>query len=67
MLCEEIEHHVKEEEKPVEGYFAQARTADIDLVELRDRMLSRKQELQAQAENEGLPPAELAAVEPQPS
>ena len=62
VLCEEIEHHVKEEEKPAEGMFAQCRQAEVDLVELRDRMAARKQELMAQAENGGLPAAKLAAV-----
>jgi len=62
VLSEEIEHHVGEEEKPGEGMFAQARDADIDLVELRDRMAARKEELMALAETEGLPPAQLSAV-----
>ena len=65
VLSEEIEHHVKEEEAPSEGMFAQARKADVDLVELRDRMLARKEELKAQAENGGLPPAEPSVVNPQ--
>ena len=63
VLSEEIEHHVKEEEKPVDGFFAQVRKADLDLVALRDQMLARKQELEKQAENGGLPPAKLTAVE----
>jgi hypothetical protein len=63
VLSEEIKHHVKEEEKPVEGFFAQVRKADLDLVELRDRLLARKQELEKQAESGGLPPAELTAVQ----
>ena len=63
VLCEEIEHHVKEEEKPSEGMFAQCRKAGVDLVELRDRMLARKEELMAQAEGEGLPPAQASAVD----
>ena len=67
MLSEEIEHHVEEEEKPKEGMFAQARDADVDLVELRDRMAARKEELMAQAESGGLPPAELTAVQQQPA
>jgi len=67
VLSEEIEHHVEEEEKPKEGMFAQARAADVDLVALRDRMLVRKEELKAQAESEGLPPAELTAVQQQPA
>lgn len=63
VLCEQIEHHVKEEEKPAEGMFAQCRKAEVDLVELRDRMLARKEELMAQAEAGGLPPAEASAVD----
>ena len=58
VLQEEIEHHVKEEEKPSEGIFAQARDAEVDLVALRDQLMTRKQELMAQAEAGGLPPAE---------
>jgi len=65
VLSEEIEHHVEEEEKPKEGMFAQAREADVDLVALRDQMAARKEELMAQAESEGLPPAQLTAVDPQ--
>ena len=63
VLSEEIEHHVKEEEKPSEGFFAQARQGDIDMVALRDQLMARKEELMAQAENGGLPPAQLTAVD----
>ena len=63
VLSEEIEHHVKEEEQRGEGYFAQVRDSDVDLVALRDQMLARKEELQAQVEAGGLPPAELTAVD----
>jgi hypothetical protein len=63
VLSEEIEHHVKEEEKPGEGFFAQAREGGVDMVALRDQMMARKEELMAQAENGGLPPAELTAVQ----
>ncbi|MGX7927738.1 hemerythrin domain-containing protein [Tsuneonella sp. HG094] len=62
VLSEEIEHHVEEEEKPSEGMFAQARRADVDLVELRDQMSARKEQLMAQAKGEGLPAATLTAV-----
>ena len=62
VLCEEITHHVEEEEKPGEGYFYQARQTDVDLVALRDAMLARKQELTAQAEAGGLPPAQLSVT-----
>lgn len=67
VLSEEIEHHVGEEEMPAEGMFAQCRKTDVDLVALRDAMLARKQELMAQAEGEGLPPAEATAVNVQPA
>jgi hemerythrin superfamily protein len=62
VLSEEIKHHVKEEEMPKEGMFAQARESGVDLVELRDRMLERKQQLMAQAEASGLPLAKPSAV-----
>ena len=65
VLSEEIEHHVKEEEAPSEGMFAQARETDVDLVALRDQMLARKEELKQQAETSGLPPAQPTAVDPQ--
>jgi hypothetical protein len=65
VLSEEIEHHVKEEEKPSEGFFAQARQGDVDMVALRDQMMARKEELLAQEENGGLPPAQLTAVQPE--
>ena len=55
VLKEEIKHHVKEEEKPSEGLFAQARDADIDLKELGEQLAERKKELQGQFESEGLP------------
>lgn len=63
VLGEEIKHHVKEEEMPAEGMFAQARAADVDLVALRDAMLARKEELLAQLETQGLPPARLVTVQ----
>jgi hypothetical protein len=65
VLSEEIEHHVKEEEKPGEGFFAQARDGDIDMVALRDQMMTLKEKLMAEAENGGLPPAEPTAVQPE--
>ena len=62
VLSEEIKHHVHEEEMPSEGMFAQCRKTDVDLVALRDRMLARKQELMQQAQNGGLPSAELRVL-----
>jgi hypothetical protein len=55
VLSEEIKHHVKEEEKPGEGVFAQLRESGIDLVELADRMKARKEELLEQFKSDGLP------------
>lgn len=63
VLSEEIEHHVKEEEQPKDGYFAQVRDSDIDVKALLEPMLARKEELKSQAENGGLPAAELTAVD----
>ena len=62
VLGEEIEHHVKEEEAPSEGMFAQARKTDVDLVALGEQMLARKQELSALAASEGLPEARMTAL-----
>lgn len=62
VLSEEIEHHVKEEEMPGEGMFAQARKAGVDLVAMRDEMLARKAELLALAKGAGLPVARPSAV-----
>jgi hypothetical protein len=67
VLGEYIKHHVKEEEMPSEGMFAQCRATDVDLVDLRDLMLARKQELLAQEEAGGLPPAKPTAVNLQPA
>lgn len=62
VLCEEIRHHVREEEKRSDGMFAQCRRTDVDLIELRDRMLERTRELQEMAKSQGLPPAMPSAV-----
>ena len=67
VLSEEIKHHVKEEERASDGMFAQCRKTDVDLVELRDRMLVRKQELLAQAKAQGLPAAKPNAVNLMPA
>jgi len=63
VLSEEIRHHVHEEEMRSEGMFAQARDAGVDLTDLRDRLLARKQELMGMAQAGQLPPAELRAVQ----
>lgn len=45
VLSEEIEHHVEEEEKRMEGMFAQARKAGLDMDELGVKMAARKKSL----------------------
>jgi len=58
VLSEQIKHHVKEEEKPGKGLFAQARNADLDMDELGVRMAARKEELLASIKKNGLPTGE---------
>jgi hypothetical protein len=62
VLQEQIEHHVKEEEKQSGNLFQQARATDVDLEALGRRMAARKQELIRLAETEGLPPAQPATM-----
>lgn len=56
VLSEEIKHHVKEEEKPSEGFFAQARKGGVDMNVLGERLETRKKELLANIKKNGLPP-----------
>ena len=58
VLSEQIKHHVKEEEKPGEGYFAQARAGDLDMDAIGAQMQARKDELLALFKENGLPPPE---------
>ena len=59
VLGEYIKHHVKEEEQPKEGIFAQARDADVDLVALGARLKMLKEELLADLKGRtALPPPE---------
>ncbi|HEU0133828.1 MAG TPA: hemerythrin domain-containing protein [Allosphingosinicella sp.] len=63
VLKEQIEHHVKEEEKQQGNLFQQARAADVDLEALGARMAARKEELMMFADAEGaLPRAEPATM-----
>lgn len=62
VLKEQIEHHVKEEEKERENMFQQARASDVDLDAIGEQMLLRKEELKSLAEKQGLPPAQMSAV-----
>ncbi len=55
VLSEQIEHHVEEEEARSDGIFAQARAAGLDMAELGARLASRKENLLAQFESQGVP------------
>jgi len=55
VLSEEIEHHVKEEEARMEGIFAQARKAGLDMDALGEQLATRKAELIADYTTNGLP------------
>ena len=57
-LAEQIRHHIREEEKPGAGMFAQARKAGLDLQKLGERLAMRKKELLADIQSKGLPPPE---------
>lgn len=62
VLQEQIEHHVREEEKQRESMFAQARKADVDLDRLGEQLMARKQELQQLAQQGRLPDPKMEAV-----
>ena len=63
VLQEQIEHHVKEEEKRLEGLFSQARKAGLDMDALGAQLAVRKQELLADIEANGLPAPKLTTME----
>lgn len=58
VLSEMIKHHVKEEEKPGEGFFAQARKGGVDMEELGAKLAERKRMLLGAIKQGGLPPPE---------
>ena len=63
VLQEEIEHHVEEEEKRMEGVFAQARKAGLDMDELGAQLAMRKQELTESYKASGVPKPELTTMD----
>jgi len=63
VLQEQIEHHVEEEEKRLEGMFAQARKADLDMEALGEQLAARKAELNAEYKATGIPKPELSTIE----
>src|SRR4028119_422553 len=62
VLKEEIEHHIEEEEKRMEGVFAQARKGGVDMGALGEQLSARKAELMMQAESGTLPKPELTTM-----
>jgi hypothetical protein len=62
VLSEQIEHHVEEEEKRMEGMFSQARKAGLDMDSLGEQLRARKEELIAQYEAGGLPKPETTTL-----
>ncbi|MFC7537974.1 hemerythrin domain-containing protein [Sphingomonas sp. GCM10030256] len=62
VLQEEIEHHVKEEESRLNGIFAQAKRAGVDMDALGEEIAARKAELMAQIEKNGLPKPKLTTM-----
>jgi hemerythrin superfamily protein len=63
VLQEQIEHHVEEEEKRLEGLFAQARKAGLDMDALGEQLAVRKAELTSEFEANGIPQPTLATME----
>ena len=63
VLQEQIEHHVEEEEKRMEGLFSQARKAGLDMDALGLELAARKSELKDDFETNGLPTPELTTVQ----
>ncbi|WP_342251512.1 hemerythrin domain-containing protein [Sphingomonas sp. OTU376] len=62
VLSEQIEHHVGEEEQRMEGMFAQARKAGLDMDALGDQLRARKQELIAGYKAGGLAKPETTTL-----
>jgi hemerythrin superfamily protein len=62
VLQEEIEHHVKEEERRMDGMFSQAKKAGLDMDALGEEMAQRKAELMEQTKSGPLPKPELTTM-----
>jgi len=63
VLQEQIEHHVEEEEKRMEGLFSQARKAGLDMDALGAELAARKQELTAKYQASGIPKPKLTTMD----
>jgi hypothetical protein len=62
VLQEEIEHHIKEEEKPG-GIFSEARKSDLDMEALGEKLAARKEELTKRYKADGLPEPKLRTMD----
>src|SRR3954454_7470764 len=63
VLQEEIEHHVEEEEKRLEGLFAQARKAELDMDALGEELAARKAALIEEFTSSGIPTPRLSTMD----
>jgi hemerythrin superfamily protein len=63
VLQEEIEHHVQEEERRMEGLFAQARKAGLDMDALGEQLAARRQELTQRFKTSGVPKPKLTSMD----
>jgi uncharacterized protein (UPF0335 family) len=63
VLQEEIEHRVEEEEKRLEGLFAQARRAGLDMDALGEELAMRKQQLTEKFKASGVPEPQLKTMD----
>ena len=63
VLQEEIEHHVEEEERRMEGLCAQARKSGLDMDALGQQLATRKAELTEQFKTSGLPEPQLTTMD----
>ena len=63
VLQEQIEHHVEEEEKRMEGLFSQARKAGLDMDMLGEELAARKQQLRSEYQATGIPSPKLTTME----
>ena len=67
VLGEQIEHHIREEEKPGEGIFYEARQSGVDLEAMGQQMRTRKEELQARFATGPLPAPEVRTFAGEPN
>jgi hemerythrin superfamily protein len=63
VLSEEIEHHVQEEEKRMEGLFAQAKKAGLDMDALGEQLAKRKEQLTTEYQASGIPTPKLTTMD----